>query len=253
VSFGREQVSPGEKTARVRGVFASVASRYDLMNDLMSAGVHRLWKADTMARINPQPGERLIDVAGGTGDLAKAFIDAADRTARRRRQPEASAHAVVCDINEAMLNAGKARRDMGPYAHRIDWVTGNAEALPLASRSADALTIAFGIRNVTFRDKALSEFRRVLRPGGRLAILEFSHMTSGALQAAYDAYSQSVIPALGERVTGDRASYQYLVDSIRAFPNQQAFRAEIEAAGFSGVQITNFTGGVAALHFAWAV
>lgn len=253
VSFGRERVSPQEKTERVRGVFASVASRYDLMNDLMSAGVHRLWKADTMARLNPQPGERLVDVAGGTGDLAKAFIDQADRAARRRRQQPGSAHAIVCDINEAMLNAGKARRDLAPYGDRIDWVTGNAEALPLASRSADALTIAFGIRNVTFRDKALAEFRRVLRPGGRLAILEFSHMTSGALQAAYDAYSHAVIPRLGEMVAGDRASYQYLVDSIRAFPNQQVFRAEIEAAGFSGVQVTNFTGGVAALHFAWAV
>lgn len=253
VAYGHEIVSPEEKTARVGHVFRSVAQRYDLMNDLMSAGIHRLWKADTMARVNPQPGERLIDVAGGTGDLAKAFIDIAERAAHRRRLPGGQTRAVVCDINEAMLQAGRARRDMAPYEGRIDWVVGNAEALPFEDRNADALTIAFGIRNVARRDRALSEFRRVLRPGGRLAILEFSHMTSGALQAAYDAYSNAVIPRLGEIVAGDRASYQYLVDSIRSFPDQDAFQAEITAAGFSRVSVTNFSGGIAALHFAWAV
>jgi demethylmenaquinone methyltransferase / 2-methoxy-6-polyprenyl-1,4-benzoquinol methylase len=253
VPFGFEEVSPEEKTERVGGVFASVASRYDLMNDLMSAGIHRLWKADTMAKINPQPGETLYDIAGGTGDLAKLFIDHADRRSRDRRRLEVHARAVVCDINAAMLEAGRARRDMAPYEGRVDWVCGNAEALPFADRTADVLTIAFGIRNVTFRDKALAEFRRVLKPGGRLAILEFSHMTSGALQAAYDAYSFSVIPRLGGMVTGDRGSYQYLVESIRRFPRQDAFAREIEAAGFSGISVTNFSGGVAALHFAWAV
>jgi len=253
VSFGFEDVSPEEKTERVGGVFSSVAKRYDLMNDLMSAGIHRLWKADTMAKINPQPGETLYDIAGGTGDLARLFIDHADRRARDRRRPEMHTRAVVCDINAAMLGAGRARRDMAPYEGRIDWVCGNAEALPFADRSADVLTIAFGIRNVTHRDKALAEFRRVLRPGGRLAILEFSHMTSGALQAAYDVYSFNVIPRMGGMVTGDADSYRYLVESIRKFPRQEAFAKEIEVAGFSNVSVTNFTGGVAALHFAWAV
>lgn len=253
VSFGFEDVSPSEKTARVGGVFESVADRYDVMNDLMSAGIHRLWKADTLAKINPQPGETLYDIAGGTGDLAKRFIDLADRRARERRRPEILSRAIVCDINAAMLDAGKARRDMAPYEGRIDWVCGNAEALPFADRTADALTIAFGIRNVTYRDKALREFRRVLKPGGRLAILEFSHMTSGALQAAYDAYSFSVIPRMGGMVTGDEDSYRYLVESIRKFPRQDEFAREISDAGFSNVSVTNFTGGIASLHFAWAV
>jgi len=253
VPFGFEDVTPEEKTARVGGVFTSVASRYDLMNDLMSAGVHRIWKADTMAKINPQPGETLYDIAGGTGDLAKLFIEHADRRARSRRRPEIRARAVVCDINAEMLEAGRARRAMAAHDDRIDWVCGDAESLPFADRSADVLTIALGIRNVTRRDLALREFRRVLKPGGRLAILELSHMTSGALQAAYDAYSFNVIPRLGGMVTGDRGSYQYLVESIRRFPRQDAFAEEIAAAGFSNISVTNFSGGVAALHFAWAV
>ena len=255
VSFGREDVTPEEKTARVHGVFASVAARYDLMNDLMSAGVHRLWKADTMARVNPQPGETLIDVAGGTGDIARLFVDRADRVARRRNLAiaDSGTRAIVCDINAAMLEAGRARRDLIPYEGRIHWVCGNAEALPFESRTADVLTIAFGIRNVTHRANALAEFRRVLKPGGRLAILEFSQMTSHALQGAYDAFSRAVIPRLGELVAGDRESYDYLVESIRRFPCQADFRTEIEAAGFRRVDVTNFSGGIAALHFGWAV
>lgn len=252
VSFGFEEVDPGEKTARVRGVFASVAPRYDLMNDLMSAGIHRLWKHDTIAKLNPQPGERLLDVAGGTGDMAKAFLARADRVERRRPVAHA-ASAVVCDINEEMLKAGQQRRDLGAYDGRLDWVCANAEALPFTDRSFDALTIAFGIRNVTHREKALAEFRRVLKPAGRLAVLEFSHMTVPLLQEIYDRYSFNIIPALGRLVTGDRDSYQYLVESIRRFPDQDAFKAEIEAAGFSRVSVTNFSGGIAALHFGWAV
>lgn len=252
VSFGFEEVSPDEKTDRVKGVFRSVASRYDLMNDLMSAGVHRLWKHDTIARLNPQPGERLIDVAGGTGDLARAFIDRADRAGRRRGRHEL-ASAVVCDINDAMLEAGRARADMRAYEDRIDWVCGDAQALPFPERSADAVTIAFGIRNVTDRGAALSEFRRVLKPGGRLAVLEFSHMTVPMLQDLYDTYSFNVIPRMGDLVASDRESYQYLVESIRKFPKQEDFREDVEAAGFSGVSITNFSGGIAALHYGWAV
>ena len=252
VSFGFEEVSEAEKVARVKGVFRSVASRYDMMNDLMSAGIHRLWKHDTISRINPQPGECLIDVAGGTGDLARAFIDRADRAARRHGQ-EPGARAIVCDINDAMLEAGRARRDMAVYGGRIEWVCGDAEALPFPDNHADALTIVFGIRNVADRVRALAEFRRVLRPGGRLAILEFSHMTVPMLQKAYDAYSFAVIPNVGQLVTGDRASYQYLIESIRRFPAQEDFRQEIADAGFSKVSITNFSGGIAALHYGWVV
>ena len=252
VSFGFEEVTPDEKVARVKGVFRSVASRYDVMNDLMSAGVHRLWKHDTIAKLNPQPGEKLLDVAGGTGDLAKAFIDRADRAGRRRRR-DALASAVVCDINDAMLDAGRARPDMAAYEGRINWVCGDAQALPFEDRSVDAVTIAFGIRNVADRSVALSEFRRVLKTGGRLAVLEFSHMTVPMLQRMYDTYSFNVIPKLGELVASDRESYQYLVESIRKFPKQQVFREEVEAAGFSSVSITSFSGGIAALHFGWAV
>lgn len=251
-SFGFQDVPEAEKEARVRSVFDSVASRYDLMNDFMSAGIHRLWKHDTIAWVNPQPGEVLLDVAGGTGDLAKAFLARADRVSARRGGG-APARAIICDINEDMLAAGKTRRDLERYAERLEWVCGNAEELPFDSRSVDAVTIAFGIRNVTRRDRALAEFRRVLKTGGRLAILEFSQMTAPLLQKAYDAYSFSVIPALGRMVTGDRDSYQYLVESIRRFPDQEAFRTEIEAAGFSNVAVTNFSGGIAALHTGWAV
>lgn len=252
VSFGFEEVTPEEKVARVKGVFRSVASRYDVMNDLMSAGVHRLWKHDTIARLNPQPGERLVDVAGGTGDLAKAFIDRADRAGRRRNSSR-QASAVVCDINDAMLDAGRARPDMAAYQGRIGWVCGDAQALPFDDRTADAVTIAFGIRNVADRAAALSEFRRVLKPGGRLAVLEFSHMTVPMLQKLYDTYSFNVIPRMGELVASDRDSYQYLVESIRKFPKQELFREEVEAAGFSSVSVTNFSGGIAALHYGWAV
>ncbi|MEM7663487.1 MAG: bifunctional demethylmenaquinone methyltransferase/2-methoxy-6-polyprenyl-1,4-benzoquinol methylase UbiE [Pseudomonadota bacterium] len=247
VSFGFEDVTAEEKVERVKGVFRSVASRYDLMNDLMSAGVHRLWKADTMARLNPQPGEHLIDVAGGTGDLAKAFLQRADKVAKRKGA-SAPASATICDINDAMLAAGRQRKDMSEFANRLQWVCGDAEALPFPDASADALTIAFGIRNVAGRMNALKEFRRVLKPGGRLAILEFSHMTAPLFQHAYDAYSFSVIPPMGGLIAGDRDSYQYLIESIRRFPKQDAFAAEIDEAGFSHVAVTNFSGGIAALH-----
>ncbi|MEM6412247.1 MAG: bifunctional demethylmenaquinone methyltransferase/2-methoxy-6-polyprenyl-1,4-benzoquinol methylase UbiE [Pseudomonadota bacterium] len=252
VSFGFEDVTADEKVERVKGVFRSVASRYDLMNDLMSAGVHRLWKADTMARLNPQPGEHLIDVAGGTGDLAKAFLQRADKVAGRKGAFH-PATATICDINDAMLAAGRKRKDMAEFGERLQWVCGDAEALPFPDASAHALTIAFGIRNVAGRMNALKDFRRVLKPGGRLAILEFSHMTAPLFQRAYDAYSFAVIPPMGGIIAGDRASYQYLIESIRRFPKQEEFAGEIDEAGFSKVAVTNFSGGIAALHTGWAI
>ena len=252
VSFGFEEVTETEKVARVKGVFRSVASRYDLMNDLMSAGVHRLWKHDAMNQVNPQPGERHLDVAGGTGELARAFLTMADK-AGKRRGIDRPATAIVCDINDAMLEAGKARTDNEKFAGRLDWVCADGQNLPYPDRSFDAVTVSFGIRNFADREAGLREFRRVLKPGGRLAILEFSHMTVPALQAAYDTYSFNVIPRLGSLVAGDAESYQYLVESIRKFPTQDIFRKEMETAGFSRVSVTNYSGGIAALHFGWAV
>jgi len=247
VSFGFEDVSRDEKSRRVKGVFASVAGKYDLMNDLMSAGVHRVWKANMIAWLNPQPGEILIDVAGGTGDIARAFLKRA-REIARRRNIEAKNLAIVSDINEAMLTAGIKASDTD-----MPRVACDAAALPFPDRCADALTISFGIRNVVEIDRALSEFRRVLKPGGRFACLEFSHMSHRVLQEAYDRYSFAVIPALGEFVTGERASYQYLIESIRRFPNQEDFAAKLKAAGFGQVGYANYSGGVAALHTGWAV
>ena len=252
VSFGFEDVSRDEKTRRVKGVFASVADRYDLMNDLLSAGVHRVWKANMIAWLNPQPGETLVDVAGGTGDIARAFLKRANEVARRRGVSAQSSTretvAFVSDINEAMLVAGIRRQD-----ENMPRVACDAAALPFPDASADAITISFGIRNVVEIDKALREFRRVLKPGGRFACLEFSHMTHRVLQQAYDKYSFAVIPKLGEIVTGDRASYQYLVESIRRFPDQETFAARVKAAGFAEVGWQNYSGGVAALHTGWAV
>ncbi|AWM78651.1 class I SAM-dependent methyltransferase [Phenylobacterium parvum] len=245
-TFGFRDVDPREKPGLVRGVFDRVASRYDLMNDVMSAGVHRLWKDATAARLNPQPGETIIDCAGGTGDMARRFADLA-RRARDRRGGE-DARILVVDYNAEMIAAGRAR-GLEP---EIDWAVGDAQRLPLPDACANAYVISFGIRNVTDIPAALREARRVLKPGGRFLCLEFSRPPAPALARLYDAYSFKVIPFMGERIAGDRESYQYLVESIRRFPDQKTFQGMIEAAGFSRAGYTNFTGGVAALHHGWA-
>lgn len=245
-TFGFRDVDPREKPGLVRGVFDRVASRYDLMNDVMSAGVHRLWKDATAARLNPQPGETIIDCAGGTGDMARRFADLA-RRARDRRGGD-DARILVVDYNAEMIAAGRAR-GLEP---EIDWAVGDAQRLPLPDACADAYVISFGIRNVTDIPATLREARRVLKPGGRFLCLEFSRPPAPALARLYDAYSFKVIPFMGERIAGDRDSYQYLVESIRRFPDQKTFQGMIEAAGFRRAGYTNFTGGVAALHHGWA-
>ena len=247
VSFGYAEIDAEEKAPRVRQVFDAVASRYDLMNDLMSAGVHRAWKGALVNWLAPRPGLKLVDVAGGTGDVARAVLRRAAKVGRSRSS--APGEAVICDINAAMLEAGKARPASAEGT--LHWVCGDAEALPLPDASADAYTIAFGIRNVTRRAAALAEARRVLKPGGRFLCLEFSAPAVPGLDALYDAYSFHVIPALGGLVAGDREAYQYLVESIRRFPDQAAFAQEIAGAGLAQVRFRNLSGGIAALHSAW--
>ena len=251
-SFGFKDVDPAEKAGLVRGVFDRVASRYDLMNDLMSGGVHRLWKDATAARLNPQPGEVIVDCAGGTGDIARRLVKLARGAKARRGGADATVH--VIDYNAEMIAAGRARSsDSGGGEPEIDWTVGDAQALPLPDASADAYVIAFGIRNVTAIDKALAEARRVLKPGGRFLCLEFSRPPATALRAAYDAYSFNVIPAIGGVVAKDADSYRYLVESIRRFPDQRTFARMIGEAGFAKPAWTDFTGGVAALHTGWAL
>jgi demethylmenaquinone methyltransferase/2-methoxy-6-polyprenyl-1,4-benzoquinol methylase len=246
-SFGFRDVEPAQKPGLVRGVFDRVAGRYDLMNDLMSAGVHRLWKDAVAARMNPQPGELIVDCAGGTGDMARRFARMAG--AARARRGGAPARIVVVDYNAQMIAEGLRRGG----ASEVAWAVGDAQGLPLPDGTADAYCIAFGLRNVTDIAKALKEARRVLRPGGRFLCLEFSRPVTQTLRDAYDAYSFRVIPRIGEVVAKDREAYAYLVESIRRFPEQRALAAMMEAAGFSRVTVTNFTGGVAALHQGWAI
>ncbi|MEO8240660.1 MAG: bifunctional demethylmenaquinone methyltransferase/2-methoxy-6-polyprenyl-1,4-benzoquinol methylase UbiE [bacterium] len=240
--FGNRTVPEADKAGMVHGVFTKVASKYDIMNDLMSGGVHRLWKDAMMDWLAPRPGQRLLDVAGGTGDVAFRFLKRA-----------AGSTAVVLDMTEGMLVAGRQRAEADKMADRLDWVVGDAMALPFADRSFDVYTISFGIRNVTRIGDALAEAFRVLRPGGRLMVLEFSQIPNEMLQKAYDLYSFNVIPVMGQVVAGDRESYQYLVESIRKFPDQETFAAMIRQAGFGQVSYRNLTMGVAALHSGWKI
>lgn len=246
-SFGFREVPEDDKEGLVKEVFSSVAARYDLMNDLMSAGVHRIWKDAMVEWLNPQPGWRCLDVAGGTGDIAFRIADmASSRGGAARKDIEVT----VCDINAAMLGEGVRRaREKGEGA--IEWVCGNAESLPFPDAHFDAYTIAFGIRNVTHIDAALREARRVLRPGGRFLCLEFSKVEVPGLDALYDAYSFKLLPRIGAMVANDAESYRYLAESIRRFPPQAKFAAMIEEAGLSQVKVRNLSGGIAAMHSAW--
>ena len=238
--FGAREVGEDEKAGLVHGVFTSVAARYDLMNDAMSLGIHRAWKDAMIDWLAPRPGMRLLDVAGGTGDVAFRALARAD-----------GARATVLDMTEGMLAEGRRRAEAQALGDRLDWVAGDAMALPFEDRTFDAYTISFGIRNVTRIDAALREAFRVLRPGGRLVVLEFSQLPNPALRRAYDLYSFGVIPRMGQALAGDRDSYQYLVESIRRFPDQDRFAAMIVDAGFGNVKYRNLSMGVAALHSGW--
>ena len=238
--FGNQTVREDEKAGRVQGVFSSVASKYDIMNDVMSAGIHRIWKDAMMDWLAPRPGQQLLDVAGGTGDISFRFLKRAGH-----------GHATVLDLTEPMLIEGRKRAEAERLGESLDWVVGDAMALPFPDNSFDVYTISFGIRNVTRPSDALAEAYRVLRPGGRLMVLEFSQLPNPAMQAAYDAYSFNVIPRMGQLIAGDRDSYQYLVESIRKFPDQESFLAMIRDAGFENAKYRNLTMGVACLHSGW--
>ncbi|KAJ0980505.1 hypothetical protein J5N97_008760 [Dioscorea zingiberensis] len=254
-SFGFKQVHEEEKSKLVGNVFSNVASSYDLMNDMMSAGLHRLWKDRLVSKLNPFPGMKHLDVAGGTGDVAFRVLESINSVSNRALQEglagiEEETKIYICDINPNMLNVGKKRaieRGLGED-HSLQWVEGNAEALNFGDGSMDGYTIAFGIRNVTHIEKVLSEAYRVLKRGGRFLCLELSHVELPVFKQIYDYYSFSIIPAMGELVAGDRESYQYLVESIRRFPNQETFARMILDAGFQKVEYENLVGGVVAIH-----
>ena len=242
-SFGYRDVPASEKAGMVRQVFESVAPRYDLMNDLMSGGVHRLWKNTLVDVVNPRAGEKLLDVAGGTGDVAFRLL---------KKQGERG-DVTVCDINAAMLSVGRARAVDRGLLRGLTWTTGDAENLPFPDRSFDGYTIAFGLRNVTDIDEALSEAWRVLKPGGRFYCLEFSKVTSAPVASVYDAYSSRALPFFGRLVAKDAESYSYLHESIRRFPSQRELAARLRRAGFANVAWRDMTLGVVALHSGWRV
>ena len=241
--FGFRTVREEEKAGLVQGVFSNVASRYDLMNDAMSLGIHRVWKDAMMDWLAPRADTRLLDVAGGTGDISFRYL-------KRAKGP---AQATVLDMTEEMLIEGRRRAEADDLAESLDWVVGDAMALPFEANSFDVYTISFGIRNVTRIGDALSEAHRVLRPGGRLMVLEFSQLPNPGMQQLYDLYSFNMIPRMGQVLANDRDSYQYLVESIRKFPDQDTFAGMISAAGFGQVKYRNLSMGIAALHSGWKI
>ncbi len=243
VPFGYEDIMPEEKTARVGAVFSSVARRYDVMNDAMSGGMHRLWKDRFVRRVKPQTGEAILDMAGGTGDVAFRLADA-------------GAEVTVADINQDMLDVGierAIRRGIAEKSGGLVWSRQNAEALSLPDRGFDAYTIAFGIRNVTHIDQALDEAHRVLKYGGRFFCLEFSTTEWPGFKEAYDLYSHKLVPKLGEIIAGDAESYRYLVESIRRFPKMPEFERMIRRAGFELTRVEPLLGGLVAIHSGWKI
>jgi len=241
--FGFRQVKAQEKTGLVSRVFSSVAGNYDLMNDLMSVGLHRLWKDSLVRRMKPKPGTTLLDVAGGTGDIAL----------RLRRATKAKSKIIVLDINPDMLAQGKAKAADQGVLKGVEWVTGNAESLPFPDRSVDMYSIAFGLRNVTHIDKALREAARVLKPGGRFFCMEFSPGVFPPLKPLYEKYCLNVLPFLGARIAKDREAYQYLAESILKFPSQEKLARRMESAGLAQAKWTNLSGGIAVIHEAWKI
>jgi demethylmenaquinone methyltransferase/2-methoxy-6-polyprenyl-1,4-benzoquinol methylase len=240
--FGFKDVAEDQKAGMVHEVFTNVASKYDVMNDVMSMGIHRVWKDAMMDWLAPRPHQRLLDVAGGTGDVSFRFL---------KRAPGATS--VVLDMTESMLVEGRKRAEAAQMASDLSWVTGDAMALPFEDNQFDVYTISFGIRNVTRVNEALSEAYRVLKPGGRLMVLEFSQLPNAAMQKAYDLYSFNVIPRMGQLIANDADSYQYLVESIRKFPDQETFAGMIRTAGFTNVSYRNLSLGIAALHTGWKI
>jgi len=240
--FGFETVPEAKKAGKVQNVFTSVASKYDIMNDVMSVGIHRIWKEAMMDWLTPRPGQKLLDVAGGTGDISFKFL-----------KRSGSGHATVLDITENMLIEGRKRAETDQILDRLDWIVGDAMFLPFADNSFDVYTISFGIRNVTQPQEALNEAFRVLRPGGRLMVLEFSQIPVPLVQKAYDLYSFNVIPTMGKLIANDRSSYQYLVESIRKFPDQETFLSMVQQAGFENASYRNLSLGIAALHSGWKI
>jgi demethylmenaquinone methyltransferase / 2-methoxy-6-polyprenyl-1,4-benzoquinol methylase len=246
--FGYREVDEAEKPSLVRGVFRSVAGRYDLMNDLMSGGIHRLWKSAMVDWLNPRPGLELLDTAGGTGDIAHRVLNRLDRQGHAGQ-----GHVIVCDLTAEMLAVGRDRAIDRGLVKGLSWVCGDAERLPLPDRSVTAYTIAFGLRNVTHIERALAEARRVLKPGGHFLCLEFSRVVVPLFAELYDRYSFGVLPAMGAAVAGDRESYLYLAESIRRFPPQDELAGMLASAGLGQVRYRNLSGGIAALHSGWRI
>lgn len=248
--FGFRDVAEDEKAPLVQGLFQSVAGRYDLMNDLMSGGIHRLWKASMIDWLDPRPGIRLLDTAGGTGDIALRVME---RLEKRDAVADNASRIMVCDLTPGMLAVGRDRALDQVVFKGIDWVCGDAERLPLPDSSVTAYTIAFGLRNVTHIERALSEARRVLKPGGRFLCLEFSRVVVPLFADLYDRYSFSVLPAMGAAIAGDREAYVYLAESIRRFPPQDELAGKMAEAGLQQVRYRNLSGGIAAIHSGWRI
>ena len=239
IDFGYRTVQRSDKAGLVREVFDSVAGRYDLMNDLMSGGVHRLWKAAMIDWMAPQPHQKLVDLAGGTGDISMRFLS------------NGGGVACITDINQPMLQAGRARRDLQRVASQLNWCVANAESLPFESQVADFVTIAFGLRNITDRQAALSEAYRILKPGGRFLCLEFSHVQNRPLARLYHSWSFNILPVMGQLIAGDAKSYRYLVESIRTFPTKEVLADMFAQAGFAQIRVRSLSAGIACIHSGW--